>query len=214
MIIIGKITTSNLAGSKAGEKHASVDCSPASFAPIVVVTDIDGSFTQLGLYSMQATTFGTTPGHAAITKTPQDLAKIMSILTSGDPHPSSSKASWKGLRIGYLDPTSFQPLGDEDNEDFRQQMMSQQYQSIASAMAKISAAGARVQRSVSLRTLEDLVTCEDALGLALNTEGLIDSVSSSPAPVRSPDPSPPLTPIENSHKWPSTRHSMNGMWTS
>ena len=57
-------------------------------------------------------------------------------------------------------------------------------------MAKICAAGARVQRSASLRTLEDLANCEDALGLALNTEGLIDSVSSSPAPVRSPDPSP------------------------
>ena len=118
MIIIGKITTSNLAGSKAGENHASVDCSPASFAPIVIVTDIDGGSTQLGLYSMQATKFGTTPGHAAIAKTPQDLTEIMSILTSGDPLPSSSKASWKRLRIGCLDPTSFQPLGDEDNEDF------------------------------------------------------------------------------------------------
>ena len=109
----------------------------AGFAPISVGSECDGSIVQpacrAALYGMKATP-GTIPGegafptsrafdsHGGMAKTPDDLAKIMGLLMNKD-FDSSLNSSWDGIRLGFVDPTLWQPASFvvEDNEDFRLQ---------------------------------------------------------------------------------------------
>ena len=109
----------------------------AGFAPVSVGSECDGSIVQpacrAALYGMKATP-GTIPGegafptsrafdsHGGMAKTPVDLAKIMGLLMTKD-FDSSLSSSWKGIGVGFVDPTRWQPASFvvEDNEEFRDQ---------------------------------------------------------------------------------------------
>lgn len=59
--------------------------------------------------------------HGGMAKTPDDLAEILDLLMNGKDFKSSLKSSWDGIRIGFVDPTLWQPASFvvEDNEEFR-----------------------------------------------------------------------------------------------
>ena len=100
-------------------------------------SECDGSIVQpacrAALYGMKATP-GTISGegafptsrafdsHGGMAKTPDDLAMIMGILMNKN-FDSSLSSSWRGIRLGFVDPTLWQPASFvvEDNEDFRAQ---------------------------------------------------------------------------------------------
>ena len=60
--------------------------------------------------------------HGGMAKTPDDLAKIMGLLMNKD-FDSLLGSSWKGIGVGFVDPTLWQPASFvvEDNENFRVQ---------------------------------------------------------------------------------------------
>ena len=110
----------------------------AGFAPVSIGTETDGSLvqpaTRAALYGMKATpgsvnTAGIQPISPAfdsvggLAKTPEDLANIMGILLGRTDDPSVLKGSWKGLRVGFVDPSLWQPAEFvvEPNESFRKQ---------------------------------------------------------------------------------------------
>lgn len=59
--------------------------------------------------------------HGGMAKTPDDLAEIMGLLMNGKDFKSSLNSSWDGIRVGFVDPTLWQPASFvvEDNEEFR-----------------------------------------------------------------------------------------------
>ena len=64
--------------------------------------------------------------HGGMAKTPDDLAKIMGLLMTRD-FDSPLSPSWEGIRVGFVDPTLWQPASFvvEDNEGFRAQAVRQ-----------------------------------------------------------------------------------------
>ena len=110
----------------------------AGFAPVSIGTETDGSLvqpaTRAALYGMKATpgsvdTVGIQPISAAfdsvggLAKTPEDLANVMSILQVQKEYSPYLIGSWKGLRVGFVDPNLWQPADFvvEPNEAFHQQ---------------------------------------------------------------------------------------------
>ena len=110
----------------------------AGFAPVSIGTETDGSLvqpaTRAALYGMKATpgsvnTAGIQPISPAfdsvggLAKTPEDLANIMGILQRRTDYPSYLKGSWNGLKVGFVDPSLWQPAEFvvEPNEGFRKQ---------------------------------------------------------------------------------------------
>ncbi len=110
----------------------------AGFAPVSIGTETDGSLvqpaTRAALYGMKATpgsvkTAGIQPISPAfdsvggLAKTPEDLANIMRILLERTDCPSYLEGSWKDLRVGFVDPSLWQPADFvvEPNESFRKQ---------------------------------------------------------------------------------------------
>ena len=110
----------------------------AGFAPLSIGTETDGSLvqpaTRAALYGMKATpgsvnTAGIQPISPAfdsvggLAKTPEDLANIMGILLGRTDYPSYLKGSWNGLKVGFVDPSLWQPAEFvvEPNESFRKQ---------------------------------------------------------------------------------------------
>ena len=103
-------------------------------------SECDGSIVQpacrAALYGMKATP-GTIPGegafptsrafdsHGGMAKTPDDLAKIMGLLMNKK-FDSSLSSSWRGIRLGFVDPALWQPASFvvEDNKNFRAQAVS------------------------------------------------------------------------------------------
>ena len=191
VIVIGRIVISSIATSSEDDEtdtHA-VYSFPGLVATgltpiIIVVSDINGCISQRGWYGMEAQkTSDTTPRLGATAKTPQDVADMMEILTGVTKGRSApSKISWEGMRIGYVDPALIQPVGDELSEDLREEIVSPQCRAMASAMIKVSVAGACVLRSVSLRTLEDLAECEDVFILAKDRKDMMGGTRDSASP--------------------------------
>ena len=110
----------------------------AGFAPVSIGTETDGSLvqpaTRAALYGMKATpgsveTAGIQPISPAfdsvggMAKSLEDLANIMGILLRRTDYPSYLNGSWKGLRVGFVDPNLWQPADFvvEPNEGFREQ---------------------------------------------------------------------------------------------
>ena len=110
----------------------------AGFAPVSIGTETDGSLvqpaTRAALYGMKATpgsvnTAGIQPISPAfdsvggLAKTTEDLANIMGILLGRTDDAWDLKGSWKGLRVGFVDPSLWQPAEFvvEPNESFRKQ---------------------------------------------------------------------------------------------
>ena len=108
----------------------------AGFAPVSIGTETDGSLvqpaTRAALYGMKATvgtvkTAGIQPISPAfdsvggMAKSAMDLANLMSILQDGKSYDPYMKKSWKGLRVGFVDPKLWQPADFvvEPNEKFR-----------------------------------------------------------------------------------------------
>lgn len=114
----------------------------AGFAPVSIGTESDGSLvqpaTRAGLYSLKATigavdmsgsqaSASWVASCGPMAKSVKDLANLMTILM--DSHQDFSmnvQQSWKGLRIGFVDPDLWQPAPFvvEPNEDFKAQTVS------------------------------------------------------------------------------------------
>jgi amidase len=163
----------------------------AGFAPIGVGSETDGSIihpaTRASLYGMKASvgavsSDGAMPvcmafdGHGAMSRTPRDLSDIMGILMGGRDFSSFLRWSWKGLRIGFVDPDVWRPSWFVDpHEGFRRQTVSPPFldrsitESIPQdaeteeAKRKIRAAGAQVVENVPLITLAELAKVEEGL---------------------------------------------------
>ena len=110
----------------------------AGFAPVSIGTETDGSLvqpaTRAALYGMKATpgsvdSAGIQPispefdSVGGLAKTPRDLANIMGILLRRTFDSSHLEGSWKGLGVGFVDPSLWQPAEFvvEPNESFRKQ---------------------------------------------------------------------------------------------
>ena len=110
----------------------------AGFAPVSIGTETDGSLvqpaTRAALYGMKATpglvnTAGIQPISPAfdsvggLAKTSEDLANIMGVLQGRTDYSSYLEGSWKGLTVGFVDPSLWQPAEFvvEPNEGFRKQ---------------------------------------------------------------------------------------------
>ena len=110
----------------------------AGFAPVSIGTETDGSLvqpaTRAALYGMKATPGSVeTVGIQSISpafdsvgglaKTCKDLANVRSILQGQEDYHLYLIDSWKGLRVGFVDPNLWQPadLVVEPNEGFREQ---------------------------------------------------------------------------------------------
>ena len=108
----------------------------AGFAPVSIGTETDGSLvqpaTRAALYGLKATvgtveTAGIQPISPAfdsvggMAKSATDLANLMSILQDGKSYGQYMKKSWKGLRVGFVDPKLWQPADFvvEPNKKFR-----------------------------------------------------------------------------------------------
>ncbi|KAL8709338.1 MAG: hypothetical protein Q9220_005931 [cf. Caloplaca sp. 1 TL-2023] len=156
------------AGSSAGSAAGVA----AGFAPISIGTESDGSLvqpaTRASLYAMKATlgtvdTFGVQPispefdSVGGMAKTVEDLARIMEILQEGRDYTSCLTSSFKGLRLGFVDPELWKAANFvvEPNERFEEQTLA----AMNAAISKIREAGARVIQPVKLVTLEE--TMED-----------------------------------------------------
>lgn len=152
----------------------------AGFAPIALATETDGSIVQpanrAALYGLKATvglipTEGTAPWSSltdsigGMAKSPQDLEALFEVLTGtdtdtdknikGDWDKYEQRESWKGLRVGFVDPTlwSFSPaICDPDPILIRQQR-----EEMEAAICKIKRCGAKVARSVPFPSMEQLV---------------------------------------------------------
>lgn len=152
----------------------------AGFAPLALATETDGSIVQpanrAALYGLKATvglisTEGTAPWSSltdsigGMAKSPQDLAALFEVLTGahqdidekskGFEDESELPESWKGQRVGFVDPTlwSFSPaICDPDHE-----LIQQQREEMEVAISKIEKCGAVVVRSVPFPSMEQLV---------------------------------------------------------
>lgn len=152
------------AGSSAGSAAGVA----AGFAPVSIGTESDGSLvqpaTRASLYGMKATlhtldTFGIQPispefdSAGGMAKTVEDLAKIMDLLQEGKDYISHLTSSFKGLRLGFVDPELWKAADFvvEPNKDFDVQNLA----AMNAAISKIRDAGARVVQPVKLVTLEE-----------------------------------------------------------
>ncbi|KAL8948364.1 MAG: hypothetical protein Q9222_005448 [Ikaeria aurantiellina] len=152
------------AGSSAGSAVGTA----AGFAPVSIGTESDGSVVQPAaralLYGMKATlntvdTFGIQPispefdSVGGMAKTVEDLAQIMGLLQGGRDYTPHLTSSFKGLRLGSVDPGSWKAADFvvEPNQDFDQQNLA----AMNAAISKIRNAGARVVQPVKLLTLEE-----------------------------------------------------------
>lgn len=152
----------------------------AGFAPLALATETDGSIVQpanrAALYGLKATvgricTEGTAPWSSltdsigGMAKSPQDLATLFDVLTDadrcaeerarGDGDDDDLPKSWKGLRVGFVDPTlwSFSPaICDPDPI-----LIKQQRKEMDDAISKIEMCGAVVVRSVEFPSMDQLV---------------------------------------------------------
>jgi amidase len=112
----------------------------AGFSPISIGGEVDGSLTQpacrAALYALKPTvgkvpstgTFGFTTfldSHGAMAKTVRDLADITSILMGDEGLSDKMKKSWKGLRIGMVDPVIWEPAAFvvEPVQEFTEQIV-------------------------------------------------------------------------------------------
>jgi amidase len=111
----------------------------AGFAPIAVGSETDGSIihpaTRGSLYGMKCSV-GAVPsqgampicaafdGHGVMARTPRDLADLTGILMGGRDFSHSLRRSWDGLRVGFVDPSSWQPtwfMWNDSHEGFKNQ---------------------------------------------------------------------------------------------
>jgi len=86
-------------------------------------------------------------------KTSSDLASVLEVLMGGKNLSSSLKGSWKGLRIGFVDPAMWQPADFvvEPNESFREQT----FTAMDDAAERIEIAGGKLAQPISLISLRD-----------------------------------------------------------
>ncbi|KAL8854605.1 MAG: hypothetical protein Q9221_000640 [Calogaya cf. arnoldii] len=160
----GQTQSPTPAGSSAGSAAGVA----AGFAPVSIGTESDGSLvqpaTRASLYAMKATlhtvdTFGIQPispefdSAGGMAKTVEDLAKIMDLLQEGKHYTSHMTSSFKGLRLGFVDPELWKAadLVVEPNEEFDEQNLA----AMNAAIANIRGGGARVVQPVKLVTLEE-----------------------------------------------------------
>lgn len=152
----------------------------AGFAPLALATETDGSIVQpanrAALYGLKATvglisTKGTAPWSSltdsigGMAKSPQDLAALFEVLTGagkdteqiskGDWDCNEYSKAWKGLCVGFVDPTlwSFSPaICDPDPV-----LIQQQRNEMEAAITKIESCGAMVVRPVPFPSMDQLV---------------------------------------------------------
>ncbi|KAF9769682.1 hypothetical protein IL306_012886 [Fusarium sp. DS 682] len=159
-----------------GSSSGSAVAVAAGMAPIALGTETDGSICvpsdRAGLYSLKFTvgkvsTKGLLPythvtdSLGPMTKSPADVATLLDILTPihGGTHHDALRGSFKGLRIGFLDPAEWAPGPGavRPNEDYTKQtfpcliQIMLQMEEVEGAVKAIEKAGAVVKRNVKLR---------------------------------------------------------------
>ncbi|RSL88059.1 hypothetical protein CEP51_001899 [Fusarium floridanum] len=149
-----------------GSSSGSAVAVAAGMAPIALGTETDGSILvpsdRAGLYSPKLTvgklsTRGLLPftrvtdSLGPMTKSPKDVATLLDILTpiQGGTHHDALTGSFKGLRIGFLDPAEWAPGPGavRPNDDYTKQVI----QEVSDAITAVEEAGALVKRNIKLR---------------------------------------------------------------
>ncbi|KAM0418618.1 hypothetical protein ACHAPT_012421 [Fusarium lateritium] len=149
-----------------GTSSGSAVAVAAGMAPVALGTETDGSILvpsdRAGLYSLTVTvgklsTRGLLPftrvtdSLGPMAKSPKDVATLLDILTpiQGGTHHNALTGSFKGLRIGFLDPAEWAPRPGavRPNDDYTKQVIRE----VSDAITAVEQAGALVKRNIKLR---------------------------------------------------------------
>ncbi|KAJ8129603.1 hypothetical protein O1611_g4029 [Lasiodiplodia mahajangana] len=181
--------------SPAGSSSGSAVAVAAGMAPIAVATECDGSIMmpadRASIFSVRLSPtpvltsgvlrynkLGDSVGW--MVKGAEDAALMLNVVLNNDDYTKYLDQSFKGLRIGFLDPMKWQPGTAivRPNEDYNKQFMSE----FNDMVSKLESAGAIIHRDIDLRrwTGEDndmfraLSYNDYGAGFVTFTEGLIE----------------------------------------
>ncbi|OBT78011.1 hypothetical protein VF21_03094 [Pseudogymnoascus sp. 05NY08] len=164
LIIIGKANLSSPGGSSSGSGVGVA----AGFAPLSIGSEVEGSMVvpadRASLYCLKATV-GLLPFHGIfpltkfadsagpMAKSSKDVALVLDVLLPGKDFGQNLTKSWKGLRVGFLEPKAWAsgPGMTKPSESYSEQYPHE----YNAAVDKIEAAGAKVVRNIPLRRFSD-----------------------------------------------------------
>ncbi|KAI1348678.1 amidase signature domain-containing protein [Xylaria sp. FL0043] len=148
----------------AGSSTGSAVAVAAGMAPVALATETDGSIMmpadRASLYSIRLSPSSiSTRGMLKfnklgdslgwMTKGAEDTALLLDVVLEGHDYTQYLTQSFKGLRIGFLDPMGWQPGTAlvKPNEDYNKQFMAE----FSELLSKLDSAGAVVHRNICMR---------------------------------------------------------------